>query len=156
MDEELIKKQTDVIQSDKQVKTNKWVSWLVVVVVSLFIILAGAYTGFYLALPKAKQLGAYGAVSGQNDHTPSPPDQDVKTFRDRAEGVIERHDVNDPYAQGTHKLVREGGPSQTAYLVSSVVDLDAYVGKRVEVWGETQASTKVGWLMDVGKVNILE
>jgi len=134
---------------------NKWQGWFIVILVSLFIILAGAYSGFYLALPKRSQSSPSGVVSGQNDNIPPPPEQDVKTFRDRAVGVIEKNDSKDPYAQGTHKLKREGDPSQTAYLISSVVDLDAYVGKKVEVWGETQASTKVGWLMDVGKVNIL-
>jgi hypothetical protein len=52
--------------------------------------------------------------------------------------------------------VREGGPSQTAYLVSSVIDLDSYAGKKVKVWGETFAAKKVSWLMDVGKIEILE
>jgi len=146
----------DLTQQPQITKANKWKNRLGLIMASLFIILAGAYSGFYLALPRSNQQISSGAVSGQNDHNPPPPEQDVKTFRDRAVGVIEKNDVKDPYAQGTHKLKREGGPSQTAYLVSSVIDLDVYVGKKVEVWGETQASTKVGWLMDVGKVNILQ
>jgi len=146
----------ETVQKQKGIEPNKWRGRLGLILVSLFIVLAGAYSGFYLALPKLSQSSLSGKVSGQNDNIPPPPEQDVKTFRDRAEGVIEKNDAKDPYAQGTHKLKREGGSSQTAYLVSSVVDLDAYVGKKVEVWGETQASTKVGWLMDVGKVNILQ
>lgn len=78
---------------------------------------------------------------------------DTKNFKDSAEGTLEKGGIN---GEGTHKLVREGGPSQTAYLVSSVVDLDSYVGKKVKVWGETFAAQKAAWLMDVGKVEILE
>lgn len=78
---------------------------------------------------------------------------DTKTFKDSAEGVIEAGGVD---GEGSHKLIREGGPSQTAYLVSSVIDLDEYVGKRVRVWGQTMAAKKVSWLMDVGKIERLE
>lgn len=78
---------------------------------------------------------------------------DTKTFKDSAEGVIEKGGVD---REGTHKLTREGGPSQTAYLLSSVVDLDSYVGKKVRVWGETFAAKKAAWLMDVGRIELLE
>ena len=78
---------------------------------------------------------------------------DTKNFKDSAVGTLEKGGIN---GEGTHKLVREGGPSQTAYLVSSVVDLDSYVGKKVKVWGETFAAQKAAWLMDVGKIEILE
>lgn len=79
----------------------------------------------------------------------------AQTFRDQAEGVIEKNEF-DKYAQGTHKLIRPGGESQTAYLTSSVLDLDQYLGKKVKVFGETFSSTQVGWLMDVGKVEVVE
>lgn len=78
---------------------------------------------------------------------------DTKNFKDSAEGTIEKGGIN---GEGTHKLIREGGPSQTAYLVSSVIDMDSYVGKKVKVWGETFAAQKAAWLMDVGKIEILE
>lgn len=79
--------------------------------------------------------------------------QDTKTFRDSAQGVIEAGGLS---GDGTHKLVRDGGPTQTAYLLSSIVDLDEFVGKKVEVWGETIKGQKAGWLMDVGRVKLLE
>lgn len=78
---------------------------------------------------------------------------DTKSFRDSAEGVIEKGGVD---GEGTHKLIRDGGPSQTAFLVSSVVDLDEYVAKKVKVYGETFAAKKAAWLMDVGKIEILQ
>ncbi|NOY15160.1 MAG: hypothetical protein GXP43_02990 [bacterium] len=78
---------------------------------------------------------------------------DDPTFGDTAEGLLEAND--DPTKPGTHKLIR-GDQSQTAYLTSSVVDLDEFVGRKVKIWGETQTAQEVGWFMDVGKVQILE
>jgi hypothetical protein len=76
-----------------------------------------------------------------------------KTFKDTATGVVEKGNIN---GEGTHILNREGGPSQRASLTSSAVDLDLFVGKKVEVKGETNASTKTSWLLDVGSIKILE
>jgi hypothetical protein len=77
---------------------------------------------------------------------------DTTTFKDSAEGVIEKGGSD---GEGSHKLIREGGPSQTAYLVSSIIDLDEYAGKKVRIWGQTMAAKKVSWLMDVGKIETL-
>lgn len=76
---------------------------------------------------------------------------DTKIFKDSAEGKLEKGGID---GEGTHHLVREGGPSQTAYLTSSVIDLDQFVGKEVKVWGETFQAEKAGWLMDVGRVEL--
>jgi len=58
--------------------------------------------------------------------------------------------------EGTHRLIREGGPSQTAYVTSSTLDLDQFAGRKVQVWGETFRAQKAGWLMDIGRLKILE
>ncbi len=76
-----------------------------------------------------------------------------KNFSDSAIGVIKSGGVNN---EGTHTLEREGGVSQNAALTSSVVDLDLFIGKKVEVKGETNDSTKASWFMDVGSIKILE
>lgn len=78
---------------------------------------------------------------------------DDRTFKDSAVGTVEKGGIN---GEGTHKLIREGGVSQTAFLISSVVDLDQYVGKKVKVWGQTFDAEKAAWLMDVGKIEIQE
>ncbi len=78
---------------------------------------------------------------------------DVKTFKDSAEGKIEKGGLS---GEGTHKLVRDGGPSQTVYLVSSVLNMDDFEGKKVRVWGQTYAGKKAAWFMDVGKIETLE
>lgn len=76
-----------------------------------------------------------------------------KTFTDTATGTIIKGGIN---GEGTHTLEREGGKSQNATLTSSTVDLDLFVGKKVEIKGETNASTKAGWFLDVGIIKILE
>jgi len=76
-----------------------------------------------------------------------------KTFKDSATGTIEKGSIN---GEGTHILNRAGGVTQRAALTSSVVDLDLFVGKKVQVTGETNASTKASWLLDVGTIKIIE
>lgn len=78
---------------------------------------------------------------------------DSKTFTDSATGVIEKDGIG---GEGTHKLIRDGGPSQTACLVSSVLDLDQFVGKKVKVTSKTMDAKKCPWLMDVGRIEVLE
>jgi len=77
---------------------------------------------------------------------------DKKIFKDSAEGKLEKGGID---GEGSHKLIRPGGDSQTVYLTSSVIDLDEYAGKKVKVWGETFAAEKAGWLMDVGRLEVL-
>lgn len=77
--------------------------------------------------------------------------QDDKTFKDSVTGVLQKGGLD---GEGSHKLLRPGGPSQTAYLTSSVIDLDEFVGAEVTVWGETFKGQKAGWLMDVGRVRV--
>lgn len=78
----------------------------------------------------------------------------AKNFNSSAEGVLQRNDSK-VITEGTHKLIR-GDESQTAYLTSSVIDLDKYVGSKVKIWGETFKGQKAGWFMDVGKLEILQ
>lgn len=125
--------------------------------VMVLIVVAGVFSGFFLAKIKGRgelkltekgeipQVVSKGQVVGSTDTT---------TFKDQAVGVLEKNGSEEQ--EGTHKLIREGGPDQTAFLISSVVDLDAYVGHKVEIWGETFYSDKVGWLMDVGRLKVLD
>ena len=74
-------------------------------------------------------------------------------FKDSAVGTVEKGSIN---GVGTHILNREGGASQRASLTSSVVDLDLFIDRKVEVKGETNASRQTSWLLDVGSVKVLE
>jgi len=116
----------------------------------LLIIMAGGLTGRFLA--------NRGLTGGSVEVVESEKEtgiKDEKTFRDTASGRIEANSNGDT-AEGSHKLIRPGGASQTAYLTSSVVDLNQFVGKCAQIWGETFAAQKAGWLMDVGRVKVLD
>lgn len=88
-----------------------------------------------------------GSVSGKNE----VGILDSKIKYDSAIGKLVEGGIGN---EGTYHLERDGGPSKYVYLTSSVVDLSPFVGKNVEVWGQTLASKKAGWLMDVAKVKI--
>lgn len=81
----------------------------------------------------------YGNVNGQ--------------FKDSAIGTIAAGGVN---GEGTHTLIRPGGDDQKAALTSSVLDLDLFIDKKVEIKGETNISPKAGWFLDVGSIKIIE
>ncbi|MBI2405591.1 hypothetical protein HYV21_00865 [Candidatus Microgenomates bacterium] len=120
----------------------------------LVVIGAGIFTGYFLS-----QKGPAG-ISGKFEVAPGAKVtgegiglEDTKTFRDSATGVLKKGGID---GEGTHHLEREGGPSQNAYLTSSVINLNEFVDKKVEVWGETFKGQKAGWLMDVGRIKIIE
>lgn len=123
------------------------------IVIVLIVVTAGILSGLiFSSRAKSAQQAASKSLNSDQNLPPEVQKSFNQTFKDQAEGTIEKNDQFDKYAQGTHKLIRPGGESQTAYLTSSVLDLDKYVGKKVKVFGETFGSSQVGWLMDVGKV----
>ena len=124
--------------------------WIVIGVLALLVVGTGVGVG-YLISPKNPQVAGSSMEIVQTDKQAGV--NNPKVYKDVAKGKM---DKNENGIAGTHKLLREGGPGQTVYLVSSVVDLDQFVGKNVEVWGETQRVQKVSWFMDVGLVKIVE
>jgi hypothetical protein len=150
-----VKQQKPLVQNiadeqEEEEKQTMKMNTRVVISVYVILVLLGVGTGYLLAG------GSPGSVMSD---TPTviktdtvAGSTDAKTFKDSAEGVIEKGGLD---GEGSHKLVRDGGPSQTAYLISSVVDLDEYAGKKVRVWGQTMGAKKVSWLMDVGKIELL-
>lgn len=121
----------------------------------LVIVGAGIFSGLVVSSrAKSKAVAKSPAFEEENLNPEQKKSFQVVT-RDQAEGVLEKNDKFEETAQGQWKLIRPGGESQTAYLTSSFMDLDQYVGKKVKVFGETLGSDKVGWLMDVAKVEVL-
>jgi hypothetical protein len=125
--------------------TNTIAIWLVYGL----LILLGIGTGYLLSSQKmdttysasnVKTSGANGSINPKDALDPACP-----------VGSLEAGGIGN---EGTHKLIRDGGPSQTAYLISSVVDLDEYIGKKVRVCGATLAAKKAPWLMDVEKIAV--
>lgn len=142
---EEINQQPDKITKKLLIDTSPTRLILTVVVISL---LLGSATGYILA-----NKGRRGSTASEQVGSPKTAQQDIRTFRDFAEGVIKAKPApSDPqeYVEGTHLLERQGAASVA--LTSSVVDLSKYEGKKVKVYGETQKAIKEGWLMDVGKV----
>lgn len=78
---------------------------------------------------------------------------DESKFSTTTDGVLEEGGIG---GEGNYHIVRGNGPSQYAYLTSSSVDLAPFVGKKVQVWGETMSGKKAGWLIDVGKIKVME
>jgi len=112
--------------------------------ITILILLAvlGAGTGFLLARQSSGGAGAVGTSADAKTATAGVDQKktfgssDTTTFNDQAIGVVEKDGIG---GEGTHKLIREGGPTQTACMVSSVLDLNDFVGKKIKVWGNCQA-----------------
>ncbi len=79
--------------------------------------------------------------------------QDSENLKDSAQGYLELGGID---GEGSHRLLRAGGQSQTVYLTSTVTDLDQLVGMEIKVWGETYKGQQAGWLMDVIKIEVLD
>ncbi|KKS87966.1 MAG: hypothetical protein UW37_C0018G0006 [Candidatus Gottesmanbacteria bacterium GW2011_GWA2_44_17] len=133
----------------KPQKMDKRTLYIALGGVFLILVCAGVGTGYLLASPKGTITIAGQTVSTGGGKTFGS--SDTKTFTDTAVGTIEKDGID---GEGTHKLIREGGPSQTACLVSSVLDLDEFAGKKVKVASKTMAAKKCPWLMDVGRIEL--
>lgn len=156
MESEKAKKQTPVAKKTSvepvpvMKKKGGTPTFFLVLAVAL-IVLAGIGTGYVLASgQEGVTTSETGAQMVKTDKVIGSLDQN---FKDEAQGKLEKGGIG---GEGTHHLVRDGGPSQYVYLISSVVDLNQFEGKNVKVWGETNAAQKAGWLMDVGKLELLE
>lgn len=132
------------------------------IMVAVVAVVLGLGTGWFIA---SKKLQLAGGGPGPSAMAQNPDSagavqvgdvfgvNDEQSFRDSAEGIILAGGVD---GEGSHHLERGADKSQWVYLTSSVVDLDLFVGHKATIWGETFQGKKAGWLMDVGRVKILE
>lgn len=130
------------------------------IIVVLFVaVLLGGLTGVIGA-----SLTGSGSSIGDSEGAPSTVKEAAEkgsiigaeeegSFTDEAEGILKEGGVE---GEGAYHLERPGGESQNVYLTSSVIDLSEYIDRKVKVWGETNAAKRAGWLMDVGRLQILE
>jgi len=140
---------------------TKKISLPIVIAGSLIVLLAGSATGYgaYQLSAKPSSNGSENIENIEQVAGGSVKNGDVfgssnaEDFKDSAEGVLQAGGID---GEGSHQLTREGGESQTVYLTSSVTDLDKLVGMKVKVWGETFKAQKAGWLMDVGRIQVVE
>jgi hypothetical protein len=127
------------------------------VVLLLVVAILGLGTGYLLAGAKntSKIAGKITNIAGGSsvEKGKSYGDGDESVFKDIADGKMTEGGIE---GEGQYHLVRPGGDSQNVYLTSSTVDLSLFIGREVKVWGQTQKAQRAGWLMDVGKVQVLE
>jgi len=132
---------------------------LLIVIIFLVVAMVGFYIGASLKTRASNKLAGTGNFKSIQAEVPQTGvkvgdiygSADEKAFNTSATGVLDKGGLN---GEGTHKLVRPGGISQTVYMTSSVIDLDTLVGHQITVWGETFKGQKAGWLMDVGRVKV--
>jgi len=133
----------------KSLYTPKIVALLILVVVF------GIGTG-YVFSGGSKGSGGISGITGSITSNASKGttvgSNDTKTYKDIAEGTLKEGGIE---GEGTHHLERPGGDSKNVYLTSSNIDLSQYVGRKVKVWGETHDAQHAGWLMDVGRLQVL-
>lgn len=127
----------------------KLLSKKTIIGVYVALVLLGVGTGYLLS--RTGGAVGTGTTPGNVNSAKVSGSTDTTTFKDSAVGVIQKGGTD---GEGTHSLIRDGGPSQTVTLISSVVDLDQYIGKKVKVFGQTMAAKKAAWLMDVGRVEL--
>ena len=120
--------------------------------ITIMVVVAGLASGLLLS-------GAVSGGSGDNSSlttniSSSTNEAGVKDVSglDTASGKLFEGGIS---GEGTHRLERAGGPSQTVYLTSTSVDLSSFIDKNVQIWGLTMSSKKAGWLMDVSKIKVL-
>jgi hypothetical protein len=124
------------------------------IIILLVVVLIGVGSGYYFA----KSGGSVGGVgigqmkSGGIQKGMTEGTSDTSAFKDTAEGTLKEGGID---GEGAFHLVRPGGDSQNVYLTSSIVDLSKYVGRKIKIWGQTQKAQTAGWLMDVGKIQVL-
>ena len=125
---------------------------LFVILGSIFAVLAGVSTGWFMSGGSMKKT-EIDSKTKQVNSTVLTEMGEVKEGLDEAEGKLVEGGIE---GEGNYHLEREGGPSKYVYLTSTVIDLQSFVGKKVKVWGETTSAVKAPWLMDVFKVKTLE
>ena len=130
-------------------------------IIALVMVVAGIGTGYALYSATADKSQAVSSIV--NPETPTSAEsvaagevygaEQGDTFTDEAEGVLVKGGVK---GEGSHHILRDGGPARNVYLTSSVLDLNLFNDHHVKVWGETFQAQEAGWLMDVGRVEVVE
>lgn len=124
---------------------------MVLASISVLVILLGVGTGYLLS-----NKSGTGSLGSKSNTIVINKDEagiaDESNFSTTTDGVLEEGGIG---GEGMFHLVRGNGPSQYAYLTSSTVDMSTFVGKKVQIWGETVSGKKAGWLIDVGKIKVI-
>lgn len=146
---------SDVVVTQNNTKNSK----IILAIIIVFGITAGFWISRFWPTKNAVSLSdletndATTIVEGDSLKVGTLYGDTDQSFKDTATGTVAEGNIK---GEGTHILKREGGDSQTVALTSSTVDLNLFVGKKVEVTGQTNKSNKAAWLLDVGNIKIIE
>lgn len=123
--------------------------------VALLVILAGVGTGWMFSGRPSVGGTATNVTKTNGDGVVTEAGiEDNEAFPDTAEGILLEGGVD---GEGTHHLDRSDlGPGKDVYLTSTVIDLQSFVDKKVQIWGQTIAGHEAAWLMDVGRIKVME
>jgi len=143
----------------KKIETKN--NTMMIAVISILVVGAGILTGWLLAGGMESSSTSTGetAMSQEQKNAVTQNDKeagvsDTSSFEKEAPiGKLVKGGID---GEGQFHLERDGGPSQNVYLTSTVIDLASFEGKKVQVWGNSLSGKKAGWLMDVGKVKVVE
>ena len=123
-------------------------------IVLIFAVILGVGSGYALSKKGMVEVNTGGVVnSSKVEKGTTVGSSDTKTFKDTVEGILKSGGID---GEGAYHLSRPGGDSQNVYLTSSLVDMSKFLNRKIKVWGETQKAKHAGWLMDVGKVEVLQ
>ena len=150
----VIKEKPSVMKKFPSAGTEKKNTALLIIV-SLLVVLVGVASGWFLSektTPDTQGISKESASQITQTETEAGMG-DISAFPDEVEGMLMEEGIGN---EGTHHLERPGGESQNVYLTSTVIDLQSFVGKKVKIWGETLSGQQAGWLMDVGKIKVIE
>jgi hypothetical protein len=130
-------------------------SKLYIILGSILVVLLGIGTGYFLSGNVSGQVttAPSGAAPGAQNEAMEAGVDDTTAFPDEVEGMLKEGGIE---GEGTHYLDRNAGENKNVYLTSTVIDLQSFVGKNVKVWGETMSAKHAPWLMDVGKIKVIE
>lgn len=151
-------KDQSLLHDFNQKKSSSSIFSAQTIAILLIVLLLGIGSGYLLSSKGAKSSLSGAKTSDEISKSSITKgtvvgSDDLKTFKDPAEGILKEGGTN---GEGQFHLVRPGGDDQNVYVTSSLVDLSKFVDKKIKVWGQTQKAQVAGWLMDVGRVEVLE
>lgn len=133
---------------------SKRSSALPMVIGAFLVVLAGVLTAWIISSKVFNKNSSGGAAApGVKVTSTEAGTLDPNVKYDTATGVLEEGGIA---GEGTYHLGRNGGSTaKDVALTSSLLDLTPFLGKTVNIWGETISSTRPGgWLMDVAKIQL--
>lgn len=146
--------ESDQLVRDFNTQASRFLTPKVLVIFAAFLLL-GLVSGYFASQGTTSTASVTSATgdAGKVEKGKAYGSDDTKTFKDEVEGIMKEGGID---GEGQYHLVRPGGDSQNVYLTSSIVDLSLFLDRKVKVWGQTQKAKSAGWLMDVGRVEVLE